>query len=417
MTTQLLVIVAAAGGIAAAVALALRWRERQSRDRTPGAGGGTGMDTAAGAAQSVPDHASGVNTAPAEGGRLQGSPVTGTTTAGARDSGVSGTDGYVNTSTDAAAGSSTAPGAQLLDSTEIFAKLFDLALGKARPASMLSAGHGEIVAATAAALHDGATQQRYAPRRPNMLPRVLSASNDDGFSRRELAAVIARDASLVGNLLKIANSSYYRVTTEPVESVDRAVVLLGTDGIRSLVTAALMQPIFRIGGADFPRFPEIAWEHTFRSASAAVPYNFLVEKSDPFAAELLCHVMGLAGIVIFRVTMDQYATNSRLRPDAGVVSSLLDTHSAEVARRIGASWELSEQTLSGLDGQSCATTTYPTALGRSLYFGRVVGALAVLRINRVIGDATAKLSIPATTIPEAQIDKMWEKLTPRKGQR
>jgi HDOD domain len=404
MTTQLLVIVAAAGGIAAAVAFALRSRERRRRERTHGAGTGTGVDTAADAAQSVPDRACGTHMAQAEGGRTEEAPVTGTS-------------GSANTSTTAAADGTTASGEQPLDTIEIFAKLFELALGKARPPSMLSAGHSEIVAATAAALHDGATQQRYAPRRPNMLPRVLSASNDDGFSRRELAAVIARDASLVGNLLKIANSSFYRITTEPVESVDRAVVLLGTDGIRSLVTAALMQPIFRIGGADFPRFPEIAWEHTFRSASAAVPYNFLVEKSDPFAAELLCHVMGLAGIVVFRVAMDQYATNPRLRPDAGVVSSLLDTHSADVARRIGASWELSEQTLTGLDGQSCATTTYPTALGRSLYFGRVVGALAVLRINRDIGDATARSSIPATTIPEAQIDKMWEKLTPRKEKR
>jgi hypothetical protein len=289
--------------------------------------------------------------------------------------------------------------------------LFDLALGKARPASTVTAGHIDVAAASATALQDTATQERYAPRRPNMLPRILSAANDDSFSRRELAALIARDPSLVGNLLKIANSSYYRVSTEPVESVDRAVVMLGTNGIRSLATAALLQPIFRIGGADFPRFPEIAWEHTFRSANAAVPYNFLIEKSDPFAAELLSLVMGLAEIVVFRVTMDQYAKYPRLRPDASVVSALLDTHSASVARLIGASWELSEQTLSGLDGQTVATTTYPTALGRSLYFGRVVGALAVLRVNRVVDDETGKASIPVTDIPETQIDRMWTRLT------
>jgi HD-like signal output (HDOD) protein len=213
--------------------------------------------------------------------------------------------------------------------------------------------------------------------------------------------------------LKIANSSYYRVTPEPVESVDRAVVLLGTDGIRSLVTTALMQPIFRIGGADFPRFPEVAWEHTFRSASASVPHNFLLEESDPYAAELLSLVMGLAGIVVFRVAMDQYAKNQRLRPDAGVVASLLDTHSASVARLIGASWELSEPTLAGLDGQTIGTTAYPTALGRSLYYGRVVGALAMLRINHIIDDETAKASIPATKMPEAQLDRMWTRLTPK----
>jgi hypothetical protein len=309
------------------------------------------------------------------------------------------------------AGTTPREGPQVLQPAEIFTKLFDLALGKARPASSVTAGHHDIEAATGAALLDVATQQRYAPRRPNMLPKVLSASSDDSFSRRDLAALIAQDPSLVGNLLKIANSSYYRVTPEPVESVDRAVVLLGTDGIRSLVTTALMQPIFRIGGADFPRFPEVAWEHTFRSASASVPHNFLLEKSDPYAAELLSLVMGLAGIVVFRVAMDQYAKNPRLRPDAGVVASLLNTHSANVARLIGASWELSEPTLAGLDGQTIGTTAYPTALGRSLYYGRVVGALALLRINHIIDDETAKASIPATKMPEAQLDRMWTRLT------
>lgn len=300
-----------------------------------------------------------------------------------------------------------------LQPPEVFARLFDLALGKARPASSVSSGHVEVVAATALALQDTATQERYAPRRPNMLPRILSASSDESFSSRELSALIAHDPSLVGNVLKIANSSYYRVSTEPVESVARAVNLLGTDGIRSVVTAALMQPIFRIGGADFPRYPEIAWEHTFRSASAAIPYNFLVERSDPGAAELLCLVMGLAGIVIFRVTLDQYSRYPRLRPDAGVMSSLLDAHAADMARRIGASWELSEATLAGLDGQIVSTTKYPSALGRSIYFGRVVGALAVLRLNHALDEETAKASIPPTSMPEQQVERMWARLTPK----
>ena len=244
-----------------------------------------------------------------------------------------------------------------------------------------------------------------------MLPKVLSASNDDSFSRRDLAALIARDPSLVGNLLKIANSSFYRVTPEPVESVDRAVVLLGTDGIRSLVTAALMQPIFRIGGADFPRFPDIAWEHTFRAANASVPYHFLVEKSDPAAAELLSLVMGLASIVVFRVVVDQYAKHPKLRPDAGMVASLLDSHSATVARRIAASWELSEATMPAWTANRQPHPKYPTALGRSIYYGRLVGALAVLRINHVIDDDPPKRLSPSPPCPKLQLERMWTRLT------
>jgi HDOD domain len=387
MASQVLlviVVIAAATALAAAIFLRSRkaWQPRNTAKNDP-AGDGSHLPSASApaSADSAPDPA---GTAPGAASEIE---FTGPTP--------------------------TAPPAtpQALQPPEIFAKLFDLALGKGRPASSVTAGHDDVAAATSAALQDTATQERYAPRRPNMLPRVLSAANDDGFSSRELAALIARDPSLVGNLLKIANSSYYRVTSEPVESVDRAVVLLGTNGIRSLVTAALMQPIFRIGGADFPRFPEIAWEHTFRSASASVPYNFLIEKSDPFVAELLSLVMGLAEIVVFRVTMDQYAKNPRLRADAGMIASLIDTHSASVARRIGATWELSESTLAGLDGQTVSTTAYPTALGRSLYFGRVVGALAVLRINRALDEETAKASIPVTAIPQEQVDRMWTRLT------
>lgn len=306
------------------------------------------------------------------------------------------------------------PAAEPLQSPEIFAKLHELALGDSRSRPMLASGHAAVAAATVEALHNVVTQQRYAPRRPNMLPRLLGAASDERVSLRELTSIIAQDPSLVGALLKIANSSYYRVTPEPVESVDRAVVLLGTDGIRSLITAALMQPIFRVPGADFPRFPEIAWEHTFRSANASVPYNFLAEDSDPHAAELLALVMGLAGIVIFRVAMDEYGRNPKLRPDAGIMASLLDGQSAHVARQIGRSWELSDQTLAGLEGQGTMATHFPTALGRSLYFGRVVGALAVLRLNRVIDEDTARLSIPQTPIQEAQIDRMWTRLATEK---
>jgi HD-like signal output (HDOD) protein len=303
--------------------------------------------------------------------------------------------------------------AQVIEGAEIFAKLYGLALGTTAASPVTAADHEPIVAATVVALEDAATQQRYAPRRPNMLPRLMSAANDENVSRRELASIIARDPALVGNLLKIANSSFYRVTPDPVESVDRALALLGTDGLRSLISAALMQPIFRIAGANFPRFPEIAWEHTFRSASAAVPYMVIVERADPFAAELLSLLMGLAGIVIFRVVLDQYALYPHLYPDAAVIASILDKQSASVARRIGASWELSEPTLCALDGQTAAASKLPAALGRSLHFGRLAGAIAVLRINAVIDEETARASIPTSTMPPAQIERMWSRLTAR----
>ena len=167
--------------------------------------------------------------------------------------------------------------------------------------------HAEIAAATRAALPAAVTEPRYTPRRPLLLPQLLRAVNDNDVSRRELAALIVRDPSLTGNLLKLANAPFYRISSAPVENIDRAIALIGTEGIRSLIATAVMQPVFRVAGGEFARFPEVTWEHTFRSGTAAAAHAAIVEHSDPFAAQLLTLLSGLASIIVFRVALDQYA--------------------------------------------------------------------------------------------------------------
>jgi HD-like signal output (HDOD) protein len=298
---------------------------------------------------------------------------------------------------------------QILDRNEIFRRLTELSLGVSELGHPLPE-HDPIVAAALTAIGDAATQRRYAPRRPHLLPQLMRAVADEDVSRRELVAIIARDPSLVGSLLKMANSAFYRVTPRPIETIERAIVMLGSDGLRSLITAALMQPIFEVSMAGgFPRFPDIVWEHALLSAHAAIPYAAIVERVDQFAAELLCLVTGLAEIVLFRAAMDHYANSRQGQPAPLVMASLLASQSAAFAWQIGASWELSEQMLAGLEEQM-VTSEPTTPLGRSLRFGRCAGALAVLRTNSVIDAGTARLSLPEAGLSPAHLQCMWKRL-------
>jgi HD-like signal output (HDOD) protein len=298
---------------------------------------------------------------------------------------------------------------QILEGPELFRRLRELELGAADLEDSLPE-HDQIVAAALAAIDDAATQRRYTPRRPNLLPQLMRAVNDEDVSRRQLTAIIARDPSLVGSLLKMANSPYYR-TLQPVETIERAVVILGSDGLRSLITTVLMQPIFQVSSAGrFPRFPEIVWEHALRSAHAAIPHAAIVERADAFAAELLCLISGLAEIVLFRAAMDHCASPApRSQPDPAVIASLLGSHWATFAWRIAASWELSELMLAGLEEQLVESEP-TTALGRSLRFGRCAGALAVLHSNSIIDDATVKISLPEAGLSPAHLKCMWSRL-------
>jgi len=198
---------------------------------------------------------------------------------------------------------------EILDPPEITRRLRQLELGLEDLGPPLSDDH-PVVASVLAAIGDPMTQKRLTPRRPNLLPQLMRAINDEDVSRRELSAIIARDPSMVGSLLKMANSAYYRVAAGKVESIERAVVILGSDGLRSLVASSILQPIFQINSAKvFSRFPELVWEHAQRSAHAAIPHAALVERTDAFGAELLCLISGLAEIILFRAAIEHCQNN------------------------------------------------------------------------------------------------------------
>lgn len=306
------------------------------------------------------------------------------------------------------------PPTQALERTEIAARLHELVFGPALGVDA-SAEHAKALAAVGTLLATAATEPRYAPRRPRLLPRVLSAASDGETSRRELAALIASDPALVGSLLKLANSPAYRRSEEPIESVERAVAVLGTEGIRSLAAAALVQPVFRTqGDGANARFAEVTWDHSQRAAAAAEVYA-LTENADPFTAQLLALVTGLGAIVAFRVLADEYARRAPLVPDSAVVAAALDQYTARTACRIAESWELSAEVLEALEEQLPGRGAPTSALGRALRFAASAGALSVLRTHGVIDDAIGRASIIAAGGIGSKFERLWERLATAKA--
>jgi HD-like signal output (HDOD) protein len=291
----------------------------------------------------------------------------------------------------------------------LYALAFDDATLEAAEASP-RAQHAEIVTATVEMLRAIDAQPRYAPRRPALLPQLLQAINEGDAPLRSLARIIGQDPALAGNLLRVANAPLYRVSRKPVESIERAAALIGTDGMRAIVAAALVQPVLSGGGA-FGRVPEIIWEHTLYAASAAESYAALVEDTDPFAAQMLALLYGLGTIIVFRVARDQYAAHPAVTPDANVIAAILDRWSGSTARRISASWGMSERINDALHDQLLeAAPDTLTPLGRSLRFGRHAGALSMLVAEGRADDNEALAALRGDDRQAAAVKRIWDRL-------
>jgi HD-like signal output (HDOD) protein len=304
----------------------------------------------------------------------------------------------------AAPGESGSPAA-----AEAWTALHRLALSAPQLEPQVPAGHEDVVDWFAAGIDSLVAQDRHMPRRPLLLPQLVRAVNDTETSRRELAGIIARDPALAADLLRLANSPYYRISAKPVESIDRAVAVLGSEGIRRLVAAALLQPVFRAQGGH-ARFPDVTWDHAFRSGIAAESYAAIVDGSDPFAAQLLALLMGLGSIIVYRMAFERYGGEA---PPPALIAAMIDRHAARAAHAVATSWGLSERALAALAEQRVAASARElTPLGRSVWFGRLTGALAVLRSSGAVTDDAALATLRAAGTPAQQTERIWMRLVP-----
>jgi HD-like signal output (HDOD) protein len=292
--------------------------------------------------------------------------------------------------------------------------LHALLLGVEAIADDVPAAHARFVNEILGTLDTAAEEPRWMPRRPLLIPELMRMVSDPEASRRQISALVAHDPSLTAELLRIANSAYYRTGPQPVESIDRAVAVLGTDGMRSAIAAALLQPVFATPAGPFARFPALTWDHAFIAGVAAESCAAIVEDEDPFAAQLLALLTGLGRIVVFRAATERYAAEPGVTPSPSAIARLLELQSPVVARRIAASWEVSERMLVALSDQLAATrgsAALLSPLGRAVLLGDRIGALVLLhREGRIDAEAARSAAIAQGT-PPAFLDRLWIRLT------
>ncbi len=314
------------------------------------------------------------------------------------------------------AGETDAAAIEAPDGRELLRELYALAFDGAGPAPAFPVQddrHEAIAMACANLLARTEFQARHMPRRPHLLPKLVQAINDPKASLEKVARVIGEDPALSANLLRIANSPFYRVRSKPIESLPRAAAMLGLDGLRPVVASALVQPVMQTGVGVFGRLPMLIWDHTQLASDFA---SGLVRsgrgQEDAFAAQMLGLLHGLGAIIVVQVLRDNYALHPQLRPDLQVIARVLDEQTVPMAHRIATDWELSERIGVALDAQLLDATP-DDPLGRALRAGRVAGALAMLRRHGRLGDDEARTMLAAWVQAQGIDDELlllWERL-------
>jgi HD-like signal output (HDOD) protein len=237
------------------------------------------------------------------------------------------------------------------------------------------------------------------------MPQLLQAVNDPRAASEKLSRIVAHDPVLTADVLRLANSSLYRMSPTPIETIQRAVVVCGVDALRGMLAAAMLRPVFRATRKNFPRLPRMLWERTERAARAAELYAMETSPQDRFEAQLVVLLSALGPLVVYSAALDVYARNPHFSPSGALCVELVCGLAPQMSRRIARDWQTSARLLAALEKSSGET------LATALHVGEFLGTLSLLESQAVISRDERLDLIDAAGIPGERAGRIWAGLT------
>jgi HD-like signal output (HDOD) protein len=264
-----------------------------------------------------------------------------------------------------------------------------------RPDGGLELGDAETrvldaLAAIVASQQSGATLVR---RMPGLVPQLLQSLRSDTFSGSALSRTIASDPVLVAAVVRLANSCY-QGTGQSITSIEHAVILIGQEGLRQLITTVAFRPIIDMHSGFYTRrlAPHL-WAHSERCAmaarqmAAAAGPDGGIEPFDAFLAGLLQNV----GLIVSLRIMDQ-AVQGEERLGSDVFLARLARDTRRLCASIAREWKFPDTVAEALLEQGeLRRGAAVSPLGRLLWLTDYLGKVRMLVEQGLLDEADARL--------------------------
>jgi HD-like signal output (HDOD) protein len=268
------------------------------------------------------------------------------------------------------------PGAGLagISPAEIDAAFYGLVLGVQSPIdSSLNGFEKKALRELDRLLTSDIAHSNLVPRLPAVIPRVMGVLRDASSSSADLASQLGRDAVLVSEVIRLANSPYFRVGKQ-IASLERAVFVLGRVGVRQLVANAAFKPLINLTSGHFTKLSGTTlWDQSEKTAIAC-DCMAKAQRVDRFNAYLMAIVANVGFTVALQI-LDRNFDGSEA-PHSKLFHERLINRSRELSWIIARQWGFPAVVLEALESQ--IDTKQRQMLASMLYAGDKLSKVHIL---------------------------------------
>jgi HD-like signal output (HDOD) protein len=177
---------------------------------------------------------------------------------------------------------------------------------------------------------------------PEVTYRILQMLDDPETTSKDLNEIFKRDQALSSRLLRLSNSAFYGFSRQ-ITSVERAVVLLGFNAVKSLAVSASMAPMFMSDIAVGSFTPARLWTHCVAVASGAKVLAKLLDLGSPEEAFMAGIIHDLGVLMESQNRPMEFAEAiDRMETGEPVLLAEMEAMGAthcEVGRAVAAKWQ------------------------------------------------------------------------------
>ncbi len=226
-------------------------------------------------------------------------------------------------------------------------------------------------------------------RMPGVIPQLLQSLRSSDFDGAELARKISHDLVLVAEVLRLANSAAYNPGS-PIVSIDHAVLVLGQNGLRQLITGVAFRPIINLNSGSFTKklAPRL-WAQSERCAAACslLARGKSVDPLDAFLAGLVQNV----GITVSLRVIDKIS-DGRQPVGSPTFCNALASHGRALSINIGNEWHFPDSVMNAIrEQESDALEARLSPLGKILLKGDYLSKMDILVRNGRLDIEDAKV--------------------------
>lgn len=226
-------------------------------------------------------------------------------------------------------------------------------------------------------------------RLPGLIPQLLQSLRRDTFSGAQLSRTISSDLVLVAAVIRLANNSTLGYGTR-ITSVENAVMLIGTEGLRHLITSVAFRPIIDMNSGHYTR--ELAPRIWDQSERCAMANRMLAEEMgvDTFEAFLAGLVQYVGLIVTLRI-MDQVDKEGKHLGSEMFCARLL-SNARTLSCSIGREWNFPDSVVVAITEQAGARKGVQVSpMGRLLSQSDYLSKARILSENDLVSNSDSAL--------------------------